>query len=88
MGELTNATLLGMILFMAVGGNSCATAGGIKVSTVSRFVLNTIARFRGKREATLFGRRISKAIVSQAAIVILVYLMFVISERFLSKCDA
>ena len=76
MGELTNATLLAMILFMAIGGNSCSTAGGMKVSTVSVFVLNTIARFRGKAEATLFGRRISKAIVSQAVIVILVYLLF------------
>jgi trk system potassium uptake protein TrkH len=65
-----------MILFMAIGGNSCSTAGGMKVSTVSVIVLNTIARFRGKREATLFGRRISKAIVSQAVIVILVYLLF------------
>jgi trk system potassium uptake protein TrkH len=74
-GELTNATLLGMILFMAIGGNSCSTAGGMKVSTVSVLVLNTIARFRGKREATLFGRRISKATVSQAAIVILVYML-------------
>ena len=76
MGELTNATLLAMILFMAIGGNSCSTAGGMKVSTVSVLVLNTIARFRGKQEATLFGQRISKAIVSQAVIVILVYLLF------------
>jgi trk system potassium uptake protein TrkH len=76
MADFTNATLLMIIIAMLIGGNSCSTAGGIKVSTISVLVLNTIARFRGKPEATLFGRRISKKTVSQAAIVLLTYISF------------
>jgi trk system potassium uptake protein TrkH len=76
MAELTNATLLMIILAMLIGGNSCSTAGGMKVSTISVLVLNTIARFRGRREATLFERRITRKTVAQAAIVLLTYVSF------------
>ena len=76
MAEFTNATLLMIIIAMLIGGNSCSTAGGMKVSTISVLVLNTIARFRGKQEATPFGRRITKNTVSQAGIVLLAYVSF------------
>ena len=76
MAEFTNATLLLIVMLMIIGGNSCSTAGGAKVSTISIFCLNTLAQLRGRREATLFGCRIVKRVVAQAAIVILGYLLF------------
>ena len=76
MAEFTNATLLMIIIAMLIGGNSCSSAGSMKVSTISVLVLNTIARFRGKQSATLFGRCISSKTVSQAGIVLLAYVSF------------
>lgn len=76
MGEFTNATLLLIVMLMIIGGNSCSTAGGAKVSTISIVWLNTLAHFRGREEATLFGCRIPRSVVAQAAIIILGYLLF------------
>jgi trk system potassium uptake protein TrkH len=46
------------------------------VSTISIIWLNTLAHLRGREEAALFGYRIPRRIVAQAAIVILGYLLF------------
>jgi trk system potassium uptake protein TrkH len=76
MGEFTNATLLLIFMLMIIGGNSCSTAGGTKVSTISIVWLNTLAHLRGREEAVMFGYRIPRGIVAQAAIIILGYLLF------------
>lgn len=77
MGEFTNATLVVIMLLMIIGGNSCSTAGGTKVSTFSVYFLDMFARLRGKDAATLFGCRIPRQIVNQTGIVVLGYLLFV-----------
>ncbi len=76
MGEFTNATLVVIMFLMIIGGNSCSTAGGTKVSTFSVYFLDMFARLRGKDSARLFGRSISKNTVTQAGIVVLAYLLF------------
>ncbi len=46
------------------------------MSTISIVWLNTLAHLRGREEAVIFGYRIPRSIVAQAAIVILGYLLF------------
>ena len=76
LGEFTNATLVVIMLLMIIGGNSCSTAGGTKVSTFSVFFLDMAARLRGRQAATVFRRRITRKIVTQTGIVIVGYLLF------------
>ena len=75
-GEFSNATLVVIMLLMIIGGNSCSTAGGTKVSTFSVFVLDMLARLRGKESAVVFGCKIPQSIVAQTGIVVLAYLLF------------
>lgn len=62
----SNATLFLLILIMFIGGAPGSCAGGIKVTTFG--VLFSLARSRmmGKRDAVIFGRRISEKSVSEA----------------------
>ncbi len=75
-GEFSNATLVVFMLFMVIGGNSCSTAGGTKVSTFAVYFLDMFARLRGREAAAVFGRRIPQSVVAKAGIVVLSYLLF------------
>lgn len=56
---INNATYLIMCIFMLIGGSPMGTAGGIKTSTVAILFIEVMSVVRGKRDAEVFGKRLS-----------------------------
>ncbi|MGI6093021.1 MAG: TrkH family potassium uptake protein [Negativicutes bacterium] len=88
-GELTNATLLFLMILMFIGASPASTGGGIKTTTVSVVVAAVWAHISGKQDAELFGRRISPSSVYKAfslvfisvALIIFFTMMMSITEK-------
>ena len=51
-GAMGDATLLGTVILMFIGGGSAGTAGGIKVTTFVILLFVIIAEVRGERSAS------------------------------------
>ncbi|GAA3736347.1 potassium transporter TrkG [Leifsonia bigeumensis] len=70
-GALHPATLLGMDVFMFIGGGPAGTAGGIKVTTFAVLFFILVAEIRGEAVVNIFGKRLSRAVHRQAISVVL-----------------
>lgn len=71
---MTDGTKLMSILLMLVGANSASTGGGMKTTTVAVLALAVFSLLRGRRDATVMGRRLPAALVLRATAVITVTL--------------
>lgn len=68
---------LGIIIaLMLVGGSPGSTAGGMKTTTLAVLIANTLACFRRKEDAQMFGRRIENSTVKNAATIFMMYIVF------------
>lgn len=65
-GELTDATLFLMILWMGIGAGPCSTAGGFKVSTAMVLATQSWCKFRGRSRVQAFRRTITADTVQRA----------------------
>ena len=77
--DLTMMTQDGLgivIALMLVGGSPGSTAGGMKTTTLAVLIANTLACFRRKEDAQLFGRRIENSTVKNAATIFMMYIVF------------
>jgi len=70
-GAMHPATLLGMDVFMFIGGGPAGTAGGIKVTTFAVLFFILVAEIRGEAAVNVFGKRLSRAVHRQAISVVL-----------------
>lgn len=70
-GAMEDASLLGTVILMFIGGGSAGTAGGIKVTTFVILLFVIIAEVRGERSARAFDRRIDPRVQRQALTVAL-----------------
>ena len=64
--RLSNASLFFIILLMFIGASPTSTGGGIKTTTFSVLLLNTLASLRGKNHLSLYKRRISVDVIRKA----------------------
>ena len=62
---------------MFIGGASASVAGGIKVNTVAVILIALMAAFRGRANASAFGREIPRAQVQRAMVIGAVAIAFV-----------
>lgn len=67
------------ILLMFIGGNSCSTAGGVKVTTVLVTIANLSASARKAKEVKLLKNRVSNDTVRQASAILLSYLIMTVA---------
>lgn len=77
--DLTMMTQDGLgivIALMLVGGSPGSTAGGMKTTTLAVLIANTLACFRRKEDAQMFGRRIENSTVKNAATIFMMYIVF------------
>ncbi len=77
--DLTTMTENGLgivIALMLVGGSPGSTAGGMKTTTLAVLIANTLACFRRKEDAQMFGRRIENSTVKNAATIFMMYIVF------------
>ena len=76
--DLTMMTKDGLgivIVLMLVGGSPGSTAGGMKTTTLAVLIANTLACFRRKEDAQMFGRRIETSIIKNAASIFMMYIV-------------
>lgn len=76
--DLTMMTQDGLgivIALMLVGGSPGSTAGGMKTTTLAVLIANTLACFRRKEDAQMFGRRIENSTVKNAATIFMMYIV-------------
>lgn len=64
-----------VIALMLVGGSPGSTAGGMKITTLAVLIANTLACFRRKEDAQMFGRRIENSTVKNAATIFMMYIV-------------
>lgn len=76
-GAMREETLAVTYLLMFIGGGSAGTAGGIKITTFVLLGIAVWSEARGRRDAALFGRRVSPAIERQALAVALLSIALV-----------
>ena len=77
--DLTMMTETGLgivIALMLVGGAPGSTAGGMKTTTLAVLIANTLACFRRKEDAQMFGRRIEDSAIKNAATIFMMYIVF------------
>ncbi|MCX8038020.1 MAG: TrkH family potassium uptake protein [Candidatus Sumerlaeia bacterium] len=74
MGTITNGTALVMILLMFIGASPGSTGGGIKTTTFATLAALFVARWRGRTDAEIGGRRIPADLVGKAMAVSVGYL--------------
>lgn len=75
--DLTMMTKDGLgivIVLMLVGGSPGSTAGGMKTTTLAVLIANTLACFRRKEDAQMFGRRIETSTIKNAATIFMMYI--------------
>ena len=76
--DLTMMTKDGLgivIVLMLVGGSPGSTAGGMKTTTLAVLIANTLACFRRKEDARMFGRRIETSTIKNAATIFMMYIV-------------
>ena len=86
---ISNPSLVLTIGLMVIGGSPGSTAGGIKTTTFALLILVFVARLRGSRAVTAFGRTIPEQTVQRAtaltvgaiALLAVVILALMITER-------
>lgn len=71
MAELSNASLLFIMVLMFVGGSPGSCAGGIKTTTLATLVALTRSRLKGQHQVVQFKRRISDTQVGEALTLVL-----------------
>ncbi len=72
------AVLVITMILMFIGGSPSSTAGGVKTTTVSLFVITILSILRGKKDVEAFGRRIPAENAKRAIAVIGIALLFII----------
>lgn len=64
-GQLTNATILMMLVLMFIGGSPGSTAGGIKTTSFALLLLMIWNRWRGSEEVTVANRTVPKELIGR-----------------------
>lgn len=62
-------------ILMLIGGSPGSTAGGMKTTTLAVLVASALAVFRRRENPHFFNRRVSSETVSQAATILMMYLV-------------
>ena len=65
-----------LIVLMLIGGSPASTAGGMKTTTAAVLLASAWAVFRQRKDAEVFGRRISMDCIRNAGAILLLYITF------------
>lgn len=87
-GQLTNATILLMLVLMFVGASPGSTGGGIKTTSAALLFLMIWNRMRGNEEVNVFNRTVPREIMTRTISIILasVFSIFLITSVLLVAC--
>lgn len=68
--QLTMASIFYTIVLMFIGGFSGGTAGGVKITTAGIVIASVIVEIKGNTDINMFGRRISRELISRGLAII------------------
>ena len=77
-----SASLLSDVLMM-IGGSPGSTAGGMKITTIALVFLSMVSMLRGQSDTVIGKRRVSTILIKQAAVIILVYAVYILAGTML-----
>ena len=80
---MTGAGKLLIIVLMLIGGSPGSTAGGMKTTTVTVLMAETLAVFRKRKSAKLFGRRVEEEVGKSAAAILVMYLFLAVTAAII-----
>ncbi len=69
-GQLTNGTILSMIILMFIGASPGSTGGGIKTTSFALLLLLIWTRFKGTEEVNVFNRTIPREVLGKTISII------------------
>lgn len=69
-GQLTNATILLLIIFMSIGASPGSTGGGVKTTSAAILFLMIWNRMKGNLEVNLFNRTIPREVIGRTISII------------------
>ena len=82
-GDMTNGSLLLIMLLMFIGAGSASTGSGIKVTTFVVIVWSVLGYIRGQKNPAMFERNIHQTVVIKSLAVTMIGLFFVFLTAFL-----
>jgi trk system potassium uptake protein TrkH len=86
--SMSDVSIFIMIILMLIGASPGSTAGGMKTTTVAVLFATSIATFKKKQDAHIFGRRIPIEVVRNAATILLMYVfLFSFGAIIISVAD-
>ncbi len=80
--KFSEVSLSVSILLMLIGGSPGSTAGGMKTTTLTVILLSAVTVFKRRETVHCFGRRIDTDIVSNAAAIMLMYIVLFLAGGF------
>ena len=80
LGKICQPTQLVLICLMLIGGSPGSTAGGMKTTTFGVVALTILSTIRRKKSVETMGRRISDEVVRNAACIMLLYILVMVSS--------
>jgi len=79
-GAMSSTGLFMIILLMFIGASPGSTGGGIKTTTLGVLFISTWSKLRGKKDSTLFERRISNDVRDNAFMIFSMFIMVAIID--------
>lgn len=76
--QMSPSSVLLSITLMMIGGSPGSTAGGIKTTTIAVIYIAMVSMAKGHSDITIFKKRLGKDLVKQAAVIIVIYLTYVV----------
>lgn len=76
--RMSPSSILLSDVLMLIGGSPGSTAGGIKTTTIAVIFIAMVSMAHGNSDSTIFRKRLGKDLVKQAAVVLVVYLTYII----------
>lgn len=84
--ELSPSGSLLTMMLMVIGGSPGSTAGGMKTTTLAVMIMAVRGMSLGEKDITIFKRRLNKDLIKQAAVILFVYLVAVLSFTMIICC--
>lgn len=76
--QLQTANIFILIILMLIGGNAGSTAGGIKTTSASIFILMLWSKLRGKQNIESFKRRLDDDSISHSGQIMAIFVLLII----------
>ena len=76
--QMSPSSVLLSDTLMMIGGSPGSMAGGIKTTTIAVIFIAMASMSRGNSDSTIFKKRLGKDLVKQAAVIVVVYLTYVL----------